>query len=181
MLREILTLDKPPGRSKDTAMQINVRQMLEPLGLELPPAPPAVADYVPGVSTEDTLYISGQLPLVGGKLVATGKVGAEVDLATAQACAQRCALNALSIIDQQIGGEWRRFKRLLKLTVFVASAPGFTDQHLVANGASEFMGKVLRGAGKHARSAVGCVSLPLDAPVEVELIVEVLDDLMRSD
>lgn len=162
-------------------MQINVRQSLQPLGLELPPAPAAVADYVPGLATENSLYISGQLPLIEGKLMATGKVGGEVDLSTAQACAQRCALNALSIIDQQIGGEWRRFKRLLKVTVFVASAPEFTQQHLVANGASEFLGQVLRGAGKHARSAVGCVSLPLDAPVEVELIVEIVDDLMRSD
>ncbi len=155
---------------------MNVKNTLREMGLTLPPPPRAVADYVPAVESRGHLYVSGQLPLASGELIATGKVGAEIDLATARRCAEQCVLNGLAILDSAIGGDYRgRFGRVVRLGVFVASAPGFTDHHLVANGASELIGKVFGDRGKHARAAVGCASLPLDAPVEVELLIALAD------
>lgn len=144
---------------------------LAELGLELPEVVPPVAAYVPAVQSGKQVYVSGQLPVVEGKLLATGKVGAGVSAEQAKDLAQRCALNALAAIDSLVGLE--NVVKVVKVTGFVASAAGFTGQPGVINGASEFFGAVFGEAGRHARSAVGVAELPLDAPVEVEVIVEV--------
>jgi enamine deaminase RidA (YjgF/YER057c/UK114 family) len=147
-------------------------ERLGQLGLTLPEVPAPVAAYVPAVRTGPYVYTSGQLPTVGGKLETTGKVGAEVDVETAKALARTCALNALAAVKAELGG-LEHVRRVVKVVAFVASAPDFTGQPQVANGASELLGEVFGDAGRHARSAVGVAVLPLDAPVEVELIVEV--------
>ncbi|SCL14895.1 RidA family protein [Micromonospora inyonensis] len=144
---------------------------LAELGLELPEVAPPVASYVPAVQSGRTVYVSGQLPMAEGKLLATGKVGAGVSPEQAKDLAQRCALNALAAIEALVGLE--NVVKVVKLTGFVASAPGFTGQPGVINGASDLLGTVFGEAGRHARSAVGVSELPLDAPVEVDLIVEV--------
>jgi enamine deaminase RidA (YjgF/YER057c/UK114 family) len=144
---------------------------LAELGIALPPVVPPVAAYVPAVRTGTLVYTSGQVPVVDGKLAATGKVGAEVSPEEAQALARACALNALAAVDALVGLD--AVVRVVKVLGFVASAPDFTGQPAVINGASEFLGEVFGDAGKHARSAVGVAVLPLDAPVEVEMIVEV--------
>lgn len=144
---------------------------LAQLGLALPTVTPPVASYVPAVRTGDHVYISGQLPFVDGTLPATGKVGDEVSPERAKELAARCALNALAAIDGLVG--LAALVRIVKVTGFVASAPGFTGQPGVINGASELFGDVLGDAGTHARSAVGVAELPLGTPVEVEVIAEV--------
>jgi enamine deaminase RidA (YjgF/YER057c/UK114 family) len=144
---------------------------LAELGLELPPVVPPVAAYVPAVQTGNHVYVSGQVPVAGGKVLATGKVGAEVTLQDAAALARRCALNVLAAVDALVG--LNRVVRVVKVVGFVASAPGFTGQPVVINGASELFGEVFGDAGKHARSAVGVAELPLGVPVEVEAIFEV--------
>jgi len=145
---------------------------LASLGLTLPDVAKPVAAYVPAVRTGDLVWTSGQLPLVGGALDRTGKVGAEVDPDTAHALARVCALNALAAIRAEIG-DLGLVRRVVKVVGFVASAPSFTGQPGVVNGASDLLGEVFGDAGRHARSAVGVASLPLDAPVEVEVVVEV--------
>ncbi|ABP56776.1 RidA family protein [Salinispora tropica] len=144
---------------------------LAELGHELPEVVPPVASYLPAVQSGQHVYISGQLPMAEGKLLATGKVGADVSADQAKELAQQCALNALAVINSLVGLE--NVVRIVKLTGFVASAPGFTGQPGVINGASDFFGAVFGEAGRHARSAVGVAELPLGAPVEVEVIVEV--------
>ncbi|MEH1013712.1 RidA family protein [Micromonospora sp. CPCC 206060] len=144
---------------------------LAELGLTLPEVVPPVASYVPAVQSGKHVYVSGQLPMAEGKLLATGKVGAGISAEQAKDLAQRCALNALAAIDSLVGLE--NVVKIVKLTGFVASAPGFTGQPGVINGASDLFGAVFGEAGRHARSAVGVAELPLDAPVEVEVIVEV--------
>jgi enamine deaminase RidA (YjgF/YER057c/UK114 family) len=144
---------------------------LAELGLALPPVVAPLAAYVPAVQSGSYVYTSGQVPLVDGALVATGKVGAEVSPEDAKACARQCALNALAAIDDLVGLD--AVVRVVKVVGFVASDPSFTGQPGVINGASELLGNVFGAAGAHARSAVGVAALPLDAPVEVELIVEV--------
>jgi enamine deaminase RidA (YjgF/YER057c/UK114 family) len=144
---------------------------LAALGLELPPVTAPLAAYVPAVRTGNHVYVSGQVPMVDGKLQLTGKVGAEVSPEQAQQLAARCALNALAAIDDLVGLE--AVVRIVKVVGFVASATGFTGQPGVINGASEFLVEVFGEAGRHARSAVGVAELPLGAPVEVELIAEV--------
>ncbi|MEU0155758.1 RidA family protein [Micromonospora fulviviridis] len=144
---------------------------LAELGLTLPEVASPLASYVPAVQSGQHVYVSGQLPLAEGKLLATGKVGNGVSAEQAKDLAQRCALNALAAIDSLVGLE--KVVKIVKLTGFVASAPGFTGQPGVVNGASELFGAVFGEAGRHARSAVGVAELPLDAPVEVEVIVEV--------
>jgi len=134
------------------------------------PAKPLAA-YVPAVRTGNLVYTSGQLPLVDGKLSHTGKVGAEVTPEDAKTAARTCAVNALAAINALVGVD--NVTRVVKVVGFVASASGFTGQPGVVNGASEFLGEVFGDAGVHARSAVGVAELPLGAPVEVELIVEV--------
>ena len=145
---------------------------LADLGLSLPAVVPPLAAYVPAVRYEDLVYTAGQLPLVNGALRAVGKVGAEVSVEEAVGCARFAALNGLAAVVD-IAGELDAINRIVKVTVYVASAPGFTDQPLIANGASQLLGDVFGQAGHHARSAVGVAVLPLDAPVEVELVVAV--------
>ena len=147
---------------------------LAELGLVLPPVAAPLAAYVPAVRTGSYVYTAGQLPLAEGKLLATGKVGAQVDVDRAKALARICALNALAAAASVAGG-LAGITRIVKVTGFVASSPGFTGQPQVLNGASELLLEVLGEAGRHARSAVGVAELPLDAPVEVELIAEVGD------
>ncbi|MGA3541541.1 RidA family protein [Melissospora conviva] len=148
-----------------------VQARLAELGLTLPRVSPPLADYVPAVQSGQHVYVSGQLPMVDGTLVASGKVGAEVTAEQAKELAKRCALNALAAIDALVGLD--RVTRVVKLAGFVAVAPGFTAVPGVINGASELMGAVFGEAGRHARSAVGVAELPLGAPVEVEFIVEI--------
>lgn len=144
---------------------------LAELGVALPSVAKPLAAYVPAVRTGNLVYTSGQLPLADGDLTHVGKVGANVTPEAAKAAARTCALNALAAIDVLVGID--KIARVVKVVGFVASAPGFTGQPGVVNGASEFLGEVFGDAGIHARSAVGVAELPLDAPVEVELIVEV--------
>jgi enamine deaminase RidA (YjgF/YER057c/UK114 family) len=147
---------------------------LAELGLAVPPVTAPVAAYVPAVRTGNLVYTSGQLPMVDGELAATGKVGAEVDPEQAKRLAAACALNAIAAVRAEVG-DLDAVRRVVKVVGFVASAPGFTGQPAVVNGASELLGAVFGEAGRHARSAVGVAVLPMDAPVEVELIVEVDD------
>jgi enamine deaminase RidA (YjgF/YER057c/UK114 family) len=147
---------------------------LAAIGLTLPKVSAPLAAYVPAVRTGDYVYTSGQLPLVDGQLLATGKVGADIGAVEASALARTCALNALAAVVS-VTGELSAIRRIVKLTGFVASAPTFTQQAQVVNGASELLLEVFGDAGRHARSAVGMAVLPLDAPVEVELIAEVRD------
>jgi enamine deaminase RidA (YjgF/YER057c/UK114 family) len=147
-------------------------ERLEQLGIELPSVAKPVAAYVPALRSGNSIYTSGQLPMVDGALVRTGKVGAEVDADMAKDLARTCALNAIAAVKSVVG-ELSAVVRVVKVVGFVASAPGFTGQPQVINGASELLGEVFGDAGRHARSAVGVAVLPLDAPVEVEIIVEV--------
>ena len=147
-------------------------ERLAELGLAVPEVAKPVAAYVPAVRTGNYVYTSGQLPMRDGALITTGKVGGEVTAEEAVECARQCALNALAAVRAEIG-ELSDIKRIVKVVAFVASTPDFTGQPGVANGASELFGEVFGDVGQHARSAVGVPVLPLDAPVEVELIVEV--------
>ena len=147
-------------------------ERLAELGLEVPEVAKPVAVYVPAVRTGNYVFTSGQLPMRSGELMVTGKVGGEVTEGEATACAQQCALNAIAAVKAEIG-DLSQVKRVVKVVAFVASTPDFTGQPRVANGASELLGKVFGEAGVHARSAVGVPVLPLDAPVEVEILVEV--------
>jgi len=150
---------------------MTIEQKLAELGLELPNVATPAGAYVPAVITGNLVFTAGQIPLVDGVMMATGKVGNEISPEFAKEIAQRCALNALAAIKSVLG-DLSRVKRVVKVVGFVASTPEFTGQPGVLNGASELLGKVFGDAGLHARSAVGVASLPLDAPVEVELIVE---------
>jgi enamine deaminase RidA (YjgF/YER057c/UK114 family) len=147
-------------------------ERLAALGLTLPPVAPPQAAYVPAVRTGNYVYVSGQLPIVEGKLQATGKVGEAVSAEEAAVLARLCALNGLAAAASVAGG-LDAIRRIVKVTGFVASVPSFTGQPVVINGASEFLIEVFGEAGRHARSAVGMAALPLDSPVEVELIAEV--------
>lgn len=144
---------------------------LAELGITLPPVTTPVAAYVPAVITGNLVYTSGQLPFTDGVLPATGKLGAAVSDETGTALARQCALNALAAIESVIGS-LDRITRIVKVVGFVASEPSFTGQPGVINGASTVLGEIFGEAGQHARSAVGVPVLPLDSPVEVELIVE---------
>jgi enamine deaminase RidA (YjgF/YER057c/UK114 family) len=144
---------------------------LSELGIELPAVPAPVAAYIPAVRTGSLVYTSGQVPFVDGQLVASGKVGGAVSPEQAVQLARTCAQNCLAAVHDLVGLD--SVVRVVKVLGFVASMPEFTGQAAVINGASELFGQVFGGAGAHARSAVGVAVLPLDAPVEVELIVEV--------
>jgi len=150
---------------------VSARERLSALGVSLPAVTPPLAAYVPAVRTGNLVYTSGQLPLIGKDLPHSGKVGDRVTPEQATAAARVCALNALAAVDALVGLD--AVNQVVKVIGFVASAPGFTGQPAVVNGASEFLGEVFGEAGAHARSAVGVAELPLDAPVEIELIVEV--------
>ena len=149
-----------------------VEARLAELGVDLPPVAVPLAAYVPAVTSGSYVYTAGQLPLRDGSLLATGRVGLEVDVPTAAGCARQCALNALAAIRAEIG-DLDRVRRVVKVVGYVASSPDLTAHPAVVNGASELLAEVLAEAGVHARSAVGVASLPLGAPVEVELVVEV--------
>lgn len=152
-----------------------VEQRLAELGLVVPDVAPPVAAYVPAVRDGDLVWTSGQLPMVGGALVTSGKVGVGEGLVSpeqAQDLARTCALNALAAVKSVIG-DLDQVAQVIKVVGFVASDPGFTGQPGVINGASELLGQVFGDAGVHARSAVGVAVLPLDAPVEVEIMVRV--------
>lgn len=151
-----------------------VEERLAELGLALPGVVPPVAAYRPAVRSGAYVYTSGQVPMVEGKLPVTGKVGAEVTPEEAFGLARVCALNALAAV-KSVAGDLDRVARVVKVVGYVASAPDFTGQPAVINGASELLGQVLGEAGEHARSAVGVAVLPLDAPVEVEIQVELKD------
>jgi len=149
-----------------------VEDRLTALDLVVPTVPAPVAAYVPAVRTGSYVFTSGQLPLRDGQLLLTGKVGGEVSAEEANDCARQCALNAIAAVKSQVD-DLDQVVRVVKATVFVASTPDFTGQPAVANGASELFAAAFGDAGQHARSAVGVPVLPLDAPVEVELIVEI--------
>lgn len=153
-------------------------QRLGELGIVLPPVAVPAGSYVPARRTGSLVFTAGQVPFVDGRLAATGKVGAEVTPEAANGIARICALNALAAIDALVGLD--AVTGVVKAVVFVASAPGFGGQPGVANGASDLLAEVFGDAGRHARSAVGVAELPLDAPVEVELIVEV-DALLSTE
>ena len=147
-------------------------ERLAELGIDLPTPPAPAAAYVPFVRSGNLVFTAGQVAVGEQGLLAEGIVGRDVDLDTAVACARQCAINVLAQVKAAVG-ELESVARVVKLTVFVASAPDFTQQHLVANGASELIGEVFGEAGRHARSAVGAPSLPTNTPVEVEAVVEV--------
>jgi enamine deaminase RidA (YjgF/YER057c/UK114 family) len=145
-------------------------ERLAELGLSVPEVPTPVAVYVPAVRSGDHVFTSGQLPMKNGELMLTGKVGGEVSPEEAKACAEQCALNAIAAVKSVVG-DLANVAQVVKVVVFVASTPDFTGQPQVANGASELLGTVFGDAGVHARSAVGVPVLPLDSPVEVEVVV----------
>ena len=149
-------------------------EKLRDLGLALPPPPQPVGDYVPAVRTGNLLFVSGQLPMKDGELLIQGHVGGEVSMDEAQACARQALLNALAAVAAELGG-LKNVGRIVRLTGHIASAPGFRDQAKVLNAASELLGQVFGPAGRHSRAAVGAAELPLGAPVELEMIVELRD------
>ncbi len=151
---------------------MNLPAKLESLGLTLPPAPKAVAAYLPAIRSGEMIIVSGQLPLEDGQLTVTGPVPSSTPLDAAQNAARRCVLNALAAVDPLIDSDWSRLVRVARVGVFVASDPTFTEQHLVANGASELLFEIFGEPGRHARAAVGVPCLPLGASVEVEFMFE---------
>jgi enamine deaminase RidA (YjgF/YER057c/UK114 family) len=145
---------------------------LAALGLSVPDVAQPVTTYVPALRNGNYIFTSGQLPMRSGELMYTGKVGGEISPEEGVECAQQCALNAIAAVKAEIG-DLDLVKRIVKVVAFVASTPDFTGQPGIANGASHLFGEAFGDAGVHARSAVGVSVLPLDAPVEVEIIVEV--------
>lgn len=154
----------------------NILQTLTSLDIELPKPPPAVASYIPVRVDGTTAYVSGQLPFIGGTLPQTGLVGVDVNLEQAQGLARTCAINALAALHEYAGG-LDNIAGIVKVGVFVACGPAFTDHPKVANGASELFQQVFGDTGRHARAAVGCSSLPLAAPVEVEVIARLRNEI----
>ena len=147
-----------------------IEDRLRELGLDLPPAPPPAANYVPWVISGDWVLISGQLPMQGGGVAVSGQLGRDLTIEDGQAAARLCALNVLAQAKAACGGDLERLGRCLKLGGFVSCTPEFTDHPKVINGASDLIAEVMGDAGRHARFAVGCASLPLNAAVEVEAI-----------
>ena len=150
---------------------MNPEAKLAAMGLALPPPPKPVGAYVPAVRSGNLVFVSGQLPMRDGELLVKGRVGSEVSVEEARACAQQAALNALAAVAAETGG-LKHVARIVRVTGYVASAPGFTDQALVLNAASELLVEVFGEAGRHSRAAVGAAELPLGAPVELELVIE---------
>lgn len=151
---------------------MDIQANLDRLGLTLPQPPRPAGSYLPAVRSGRWLVVSGQLPLIEGALMATGRVPSAVDVETAARAAARCALNALAIVGDHLDGDWHRLQRVVRIGVFVASDPDFCEQPRVANGASDLLAELLGEAGRHARAAVGAAALPLGAPVELEMMVE---------
>lgn len=152
-------------------MTRTIDQRLEDLGVELPEVAKPAANYLPFASRGNLLLTAGQLPLKDGKLIATGLLGRDLDTEAGKQAARLCAINILAAARSALG-DLERIAGIVKITVFVASAPGFAEQHLVANGASDLLAEALGERGLHARSAVGVAMLPLNAPVEIEAIIE---------
>ena len=150
---------------------MTAQQALSRLGLTLPEPPAPVGSYVAGIRTGSLVMTSGQLPFADGKLMHPGHVGGEVSLEQAQACAKQAALNALAVAGQIAGG-LDRIRQVVRVAVYVASAPGFNDQPKVANEASDLLVQIFGDAGKHVRAAIGANELPLNTCVELELVVE---------
>jgi enamine deaminase RidA (YjgF/YER057c/UK114 family) len=153
-------------------MSETIENRLAELGIVLPAAAAPAANYVPFVKSGNLLFPSGQLPMKDGKLAVTGLLGRDLDTAAGQEAAKLCAINVLAQAKAALG-DLEKIRRLVKINVYVASAPNFTEQHLVGNGASDLFAKVLGERGKHARVAVGMAALPLNAAVEIEAILEV--------
>lgn len=151
---------------------MTIESRLAEMGVVLPAAAAPAANYLPYAQAGNLLFTAGQLPLKDGKLTASGLLGRDLDTAAGRDAARQCAINILAQVKAATG-DLGRLKRIVKISVFVASTPDFTEQHLVANGASDFLAEALGEAGKHARSAVGMAALPLDAPVEIEAICEI--------
>ncbi|MCF6270637.1 MAG: RidA family protein [Melioribacteraceae bacterium] len=149
-----------------------IEDKIKELGYSVPEAPKPLAAYIPVIKIGNLVFTAGQLPMVDGKLIAEGKLGREVSDEVGTKVAEICALNCLSVIKSEIG-DLENIEQIVKLTVFVNSADGFTAQPQIANGASEFLVNVFGDAGKHVRSAVGVNELPINAPVEIEMIVKV--------
>jgi enamine deaminase RidA (YjgF/YER057c/UK114 family) len=156
-------------------MATSPESRLEELGIPLPAPPAPAGAYVPATRAGNLVFTAGQLPLEAGELTLRGKVGDTVGVDEAREAARMCAMNALAAASTQTGG-MAGISRIVKVTGFVASAPGFNEQPQVINGASEFLGEIFGDAGLHARSAVGVAELPMNAPVEVELVVETNPD-----
>jgi enamine deaminase RidA (YjgF/YER057c/UK114 family) len=156
-------------------MATSPESRLEELGIKRPAPPAPAGAYVPATRTGNLVFTAGQLPLEAGELTLRGKVGDTVGVDAAREAARVCAMNALAAASTQTGGV-AGISRIVKVTGFVASAPGFNEQPQVINGASEFLGEIFGDAGLHARSAVGVAELPMNAPVEVELVVETNPD-----
>lgn len=154
-------------------MSAEIAKRLESLGITLPVAAAPAANYVPYIISGNVLYLSGQLPMEAGKLAVTGIVGKDVTLDDARRAAELCAINILAQASSALAGDLGRIRRLIKINGFVASAPDFTSQHLVINGASDLLVNVLGEAGKHARAAVGMAALPLNAAVEIDAMMEI--------
>lgn len=152
---------------------MSFEQQLAALGLTLPPAPKPVASYIPAVRTGNLVFVSGQLPFRDGQLMSTGPVPSACSVEAAQAAARQCVLNGLAVVGDQIGGDFSRVVRIVRVGAFVQSDDGFTEQPKVANGGSELLQQLFGESGRHARAAVGTNALPLGASVEIELLVEV--------
>ena len=159
--------------SSTTPTALDPAAQLASLGLSLPAAPKPVAAYIPAVRSGNLLFVSGQLPFSNGQLLATGPVPSVVSIEAAQAAARQCLLNGLAVVADQLGGDLKRVRRIVRLGVFVQSDDGFGDQPKIANGASELCAQIFGEAGRHARAAVGTNALPLNATVEIEFLVEV--------
>jgi enamine deaminase RidA (YjgF/YER057c/UK114 family) len=154
-------------------MTDSIHSRLAARNITLPEAAAPAANYLPYVISGSQLFISGQLPMENGALAVTGLLGRDVDVATAQRAAELCAINILAQAKAALGGDLGRIVRIIKLNGFVASDPNFTEQHLVINGASNLLADILGEAGKHARAAVGMASLPLNAAVEIDAVMEI--------
>lgn len=151
---------------------MEIEKKIQSLGLKLPQPPQALANYIPARKAGDFIFVSGQLPLESGKLLKTGKLGKEISLEEGQELAKKAVLNSLACILTQIQS-LDSILSIVRLGVYVASTPDFTNHHLVANGASDTIVQIFGDKGKHARFAIGVPSLPLDSPVEIELIVQI--------
>ena len=154
-------------------MSAEISARLKELGIVLPVAAAPAANYVPYTVSGNILYLSGQLPMESGKIAVTGITGKDVSLEDAHRAAQLCAINILAQASAALDGDLGRIRRVIKINGFVASAPDFTSQHLVINGASDLLVAVLGDAGKHARAAVGMACLPLNAAVEIDAMIEI--------
>lgn len=152
-------------------MSETISGRLEALGVDIPEVAAPAANYLPYTKSGKFVFTSGQLPFENGALKYTGKVGGELSVEQGQEAARLCAINVLAVAKAALG-DLENIKQIVKITIFVSSTPEFTSQHLVGNGASDFLAEALGDAGRHARSAVGMPCLPLDAPVEVEAIIE---------